>query len=262
MQTVSIVGCGWLGLPLSIQLQSKNYNVIGTSRSNETLSDLKRLGIRPQPLDLMDDTPIPLSIRESQFIVLNIPPRRKVQPIENYQKLILNFIRQLSTTTEKLIFISTTSVYQNDNKEYTEEMANSVNPLYVLEEEIKKLFKNTIVLRCAGLVSEDRLIVDSLSRKQKAVQPNVKVNLVKRIDVIRAIETALKSNKIHSGTYNICSDNHPTKKECYGMWASQFGHTIKFSEDKETGKIISNKAFKDDFNFEYTCPSPLEFFDN
>lgn len=261
MKSVSVVGCGWLGHPLSIYLHSKNFHVTGTSRSQQTLNNLEQLGIQPQHLDLGADTRLPSSILDSQFVVLNIPPRRMVQPIETYRDIILNFVQQLTPSTKKLIFISTTSVYENRDLFYSEDMADASNPLCSLEHEISKLFQNTLILRCAGLVGEDRFIVDSLSRKQKDVQPNVKVNLVKQEDVVNAIATAIESENIYYGTYNICSDLHPTKKQCYSKWSSIFGYPIKFTSDTVLGKVVKNDAFKNDFNFKYSHPSPMEFFD-
>ena len=47
MTQISILGCGWLGLPLAKKLIEKKYSVNGSTTSEKKLSILKDAGINP-----------------------------------------------------------------------------------------------------------------------------------------------------------------------------------------------------------------------
>jgi UDP-N-acetyl-D-mannosaminuronate dehydrogenase len=47
MTQISILGCGWLGLPLAKALLENGFSVNGSTTSVEKLSVLENLGIQP-----------------------------------------------------------------------------------------------------------------------------------------------------------------------------------------------------------------------
>ena len=47
--SVAIIGCGWLGQALATHLLAKNYQVVGTSQSSDTLNKISVLGDVKQP---------------------------------------------------------------------------------------------------------------------------------------------------------------------------------------------------------------------
>ena len=47
MTKISILGCGWLGLPLAKALLEKGFSVNGSTTSTEKLSILENAGISP-----------------------------------------------------------------------------------------------------------------------------------------------------------------------------------------------------------------------
>ena len=49
---ISILGCGWLGLPLAKSLLSKGYEVKGSTTSESKLEVLKNAGISPFQIQL------------------------------------------------------------------------------------------------------------------------------------------------------------------------------------------------------------------
>ena len=55
-KTISIIGCGWLGMPLALELQSRNYKVQGTVRVLSKIEKHKDLDINFYHLDLNPET--------------------------------------------------------------------------------------------------------------------------------------------------------------------------------------------------------------
>ena len=47
MKHISLLGCGWLGLPLAKALLTNDFYVKGSTTSEEKLSTLKSFGIDP-----------------------------------------------------------------------------------------------------------------------------------------------------------------------------------------------------------------------
>ena len=52
---ISILGCGWLGLPLAKSLLSKSYEVKGSTTSESKIDLLKNAGISPFQIQLEEN---------------------------------------------------------------------------------------------------------------------------------------------------------------------------------------------------------------
>ena len=52
MNKISILGCGWLGLPLAKSLLSKGHEIKGSTTSESKLEMLKNAGILPFQIQL------------------------------------------------------------------------------------------------------------------------------------------------------------------------------------------------------------------
>ena len=110
-QKISVIGCGWLGLPLAEEL-AKNYQVYGTTTTSTKLDRLRESGIRPVLLSIdgfsieCDDE----EIWDADIIVIAIPPGvRKHGPdyhVEQMEALLPNI-----PDSKAIIYISSTSVY-------------------------------------------------------------------------------------------------------------------------------------------------------
>ena len=55
LHTISVLGCGWLGLPLAEYLMGKGYQVKGSTTNQSKLSLLENKGITATWLDLQRD---------------------------------------------------------------------------------------------------------------------------------------------------------------------------------------------------------------
>ncbi|MCB0639669.1 MAG: hypothetical protein KDC54_23760, partial [Lewinella sp.] len=52
IQTISILGAGWLGLPLGAALVREGYTVKGSTKSPDKLSLLREKGLHPYPIQV------------------------------------------------------------------------------------------------------------------------------------------------------------------------------------------------------------------
>ena len=54
MNSVSILGCGWLGKPLALSFLEDGFNVKGSTTSEEKVDELEALGIETHLVNIAD----------------------------------------------------------------------------------------------------------------------------------------------------------------------------------------------------------------
>ncbi|QJR81598.1 NAD(P)H-binding protein [Alteromonas pelagimontana] len=243
---LTICGCGWLGKYLATRAHA-TMDVIGTTRSEENFPALQALGVTPFLFSLGDNVEALVSAGTSSTVVLNIPPGRK-EPvgavfISQMTKLIDKFV---SSGAKHIIFISTTSVYGEDDGMFKEDtpvspQTASAKAHVAIEQHLSSNSDGRFtILRLAGLVGPDRHPVHSLAGRllekgEKAV------NLVHVDDAVAAI-LALKKQGGRGQTLHLCSNQHPKRGDYYSFCAHTKGLAVPqfnaYQEIPVSGKII------------------------
>ena len=260
---ISILGCGWLGLPLAKSLLSKGYEVKGSTTSESKLEMLKDAGILPFQIQLephqiignMEDF-----LKETDVLIIDIPPGLRRETSTSNEMTFVNKIKNLipyieKSGIQKVVFVSSTSVYGDSFpiQEITEE--TTLNPdtesgkqLVTAETVLQsnEHFKTTLI-RFGGLLGEDRHPVKFLAGRTNVENPDAPVNMIQREDCIGIIEKILKQvqhdNWEWNQTFNAVAPQHPTRKEYYHKKAQILNLPLPiFAENLESkGKIISSK---------------------
>ena len=260
---ISILGCGWLGLPLAKSLLSKGYEVKGSTTSESKLDVLKNAGISPFQIQLEEHQiigNIEDFLKETDVLVIDIPPglRREVatsngMTFVNKVKTLIPFIE--NSGIKKVIFVSSTSVYGDSFPivEITEETnpnpdTESGKQLVIAETLLQSnLNFKTTVIRFGGLLGDDRHPIKFLAGRTNVENPEAPVNMIQREDCIGIIEKTLdlaqNDNWEWNQTFNAVAPQHPTRKAYYHKKAEIFNLPLPtFAEDSASkGKIISSK---------------------
>ena len=87
--TIAILGCGWLGLPLAKSLLNDGCQVHGSTTSEEKLTDLQTAGIHPFLLSLSENEikgDVEGFLWDIDVLVINVPPKLRGGKAENYVK--------------------------------------------------------------------------------------------------------------------------------------------------------------------------------
>lgn len=266
VKRVSILGCGWLGLPLASSLKSKGKHIKGSTTTNEKLSLLQKYGIEPFLIDLtIENSEIYTNfLLDSEVIIINIPPGRAPHVKETYRQRINNILKYVPVT-QHVIFISSTSVYQNTNSEVLETqepIPEKIAGKAILNVENllrKSLGSRLTIIRLAGLVGYDRVPGRFLANKKGLKNGNVPVNIIHRDDCIGLIEAVIEKD-VWGEIINGCADKHPLKRNYYTLAAKKIRLMPPefVEEEKENYKIISNTKSKKLLGYEYVYPDPLE----
>ena len=272
MNFITILGCGWFGLPLAKSLLSKGYNVKGSTTSATKLKTLKEAEIMPFQIQLNEQEIIGNVsdfLHETDVLIIAIPPglRKEILSSEemtfiNKMKILIPYIEK--SGIQKVLFVSSTSVYGDRFPiiEYTESTQTHPDTesgrQLVLSEKLlqSNIHFKTTVIRFGGLLGEDRHPIKFLAGRTQIENPDGPVNLIQREDCIGIIIKALDFAYIDKWgeTFNAVAPQHPTRKNYYQKKAQQFNLPLpNFVEDtKSKGKIISSKKVETilDYSFQ------------
>ncbi|QOG03250.1 SDR family oxidoreductase [Flavobacterium sp. MDT1-60] len=276
MIQISILGCGWLGLPLAKKLIEKGNSVNGSTTSENKLSILKDAGINPFLVILSDpeasgeetlesdnvSETINDFLAESEILIIDIPPKLRANT-DSSRKIFVEKIETLipfieKSTIKKVLFVSSTSVYGDQNDLITEE--THLNPetesgkQLVLAEAILQKNQNfeTTILRFGGLIGEDRHPVKFLAGKENLENPDAPVNLIHQNDCIQIIEKIIRQSKWNE-VFNAVAPFHPTRQDYYTQKAKEQNLILpKFSIEKSNiKKVISSKKIESVLSYKF-----------
>mgnify|MGYP003146270155 CR=1 FL=1 len=239
MNSVSILGCGWLGKPLALSFLEDGFNVKGSTTSEEKVDELEALGIETHLVNIADFEEYDTFL-ESDILVIAIT----FKDIYGFE----NFIAQVQDSPiQKVIFISSTSVYPSANRVLTEEDETVKSDLVEIENLFKQnTFFETTIIRFGGLFGDDRHPANWFKKGRKIPQPKGFVNMIHREDCIEIIHEVIAQNKWNT-IFNACADHHPTRREFYTLAKLSKGIEVPEFEtvDFYRWKIISSKKVQD-----------------
>lgn len=259
---VSVLGCGWLGLPLAQELVRRGHTVRGSVTRAEKLGALEAVGIRAHRLEL---TPDPQGDTEGFFdadaLVVSLPPKRREGDVETRYPAQLTAVLEATPPATRIVFTGSTSVYPELNRTVTESDAGGeirASGRAILAAETLLRGRGATILRLAGLYGYDRQPGRRLAGRA-VTGGDACVNLVHCDDVLRVILQVLETG-VQGVTLNVCADHHPTRREVYTRQAERLGlapprFTPPHAQDY---KCVSSEALKAQLGFTFRYPDPLE----
>lgn len=266
MTQISILGCGWLGLPLAKALLGNDFSVKGSTTSVEKLSVLENLGIQPFLVVLSEDkTEENLTgfLENSKILIIDVPPKLRGTEKENFVSKIKNVIPFIEkSSVENVLFISSTSVYGEDNLIVTEE--TELNPdtesgrQLVQAEQLLQSNPNfkTTILRFGGLIGEGRHPIHFLAGRKNLDNPDAPINLIHQKDCIGIILKIMELNSWNE-TFNAAAPSHPSRKNYYTQKAIDFNLALpEFNSENLTfGKTILSSKVENVLGYTFTKPN-------
>ena len=275
MTQISILGCGWLGLPLAKTLVENGFSVKGSTTSNDKLSMLENSGIQPCLIALSEnETTGNLNdfLENSKILIIDVPPKLRGSATDPSSALRMTFVAKIKnlipfiekSTVENLLFISSTSVYGDTSTalsvtEETKALPETESGKQLLEAE--QLLQNnpnfeTTILRFGGLIGEDRHPIKFLAGKTNLDNPNAPINLIHQADCIGIIQKIIELNSWHE-TFNAVTPFHPSRKEYYTQKAVDLNLDLPvFNAEITTfGKTILSTKVETVLGYQFTKPN-------
>ena len=265
--TISVIGCGWLGLPLARRLIQKGWQVKGSTTNSEKQKKLQAEGIDPYLVTatteklILSDT----DVLKSDICYINIPPRRRLGEVQKrYPKEMYMLLHKIPEHV-RIIFISSTGVYPDKNQHQEVEIdpkpiKESGKAILEVEKMVQSRFSKWTILRMAGLVGPNREPGRWFSGKKNIPYGMNPVNMVHLEDAIEISLKLLNYKRADRQIYNICCEKHPTKSIFYATQSDKLG-LVKPEFRPELGpfKTVDNEKIKTDLDYEFIYPDPLLF---
>lgn len=240
MASVSVLGCGWLGLPLAIRLLNLGFEVKGSTTSEEKVKVLSDFGIDAISLKLDFLQRLSnLSFFSSDYIVITIPFLRSYQDPFDYVRL-MDYVLSLIPHATQIVFTSSTSIYPTQDGQFDEFskldfFSDRQRALFAVEALV--LERNGLVLRLGGLYGPERFI--------RYREPStVPINVIHQDDAVGILVSLIKSS-VQSRVFNGVSDDHRTKAQLFG---------IESTNEQILGKIVLNNRVKDELGYVFQYP--------
>lgn len=265
---ISILGCGWLGLPLGKYLSQKGFQVNGSVTSTEIFPVIEQAGIAPSLLTLSPE--LSGDNLEDFFscdvLIISFPPERRADITDYLPLQFRELIAQVNKSkVRKVIFISSTSVYPDVNREvYEHENLLPTKSSGIALKEVENMLQKekgfvTTILRFGGLIGYDRLPGRFLALKRDVPNTHAPVNLIHRDDCIEIIYQVISQEK-WGEVFNACADEHPLKSNYYYQAALSKGlEPPVFSDQGESRyKIVNSDKLKKALNYTFIYPDPIE----
>ena len=251
---ISILGCGWLGLPLALTLTKNGYSIKGSTTSEIKVKLLNNNGVQPFIIDLSNRESEFEEFLNSEVLIIAIPSKN----IVGFKNLISHIE---NSKIKNILFISSTSVYPNSNSIVTEEHLIYKTPL----SEIELLFKTntnfkSTILRFGGLIGYDRKPGNFFKNGKAINYPDAFINLIHRDDCIQIIKELIAKN-IWNKTLNACTDTHPKKRDFYAKEFKKEGRNNPTFNELASNeyKIINSDQLKSILNYNFIYSDLMKY---
>lgn len=214
------------------ELAQHGCKISGTTRTEEKQIQLSQ---KNWEVSLLHTNIPSAELLKKDFIILNIPP------FDGQLEWFRSWPWEINT---RLIFISSTSVYE-DTPGPVDELSSRKQHLLTEEENwVLKTFPEASILRPGGLMGRGRHPGKILSARTGLKAPLHPVNLIHIDDLVGSILAVMEKGIL--GVVNVVCDEHSTRKEFYQGYCKRNALPLPdFDEsDQSSGKIVNNQRLK------------------
>ena len=237
---VAIIGCGWVGERLAKYLTAKNYHVIATTTSPEKILPLQQVATEVQLLDF--NSTIDFGFLSAVDVAIFSMPISRHGWHQGFEKLDNQF--------PKTILFSSTGVYPQENKVFTEKDTDNLRAdILASENLVRQKFPQTNILRFGGLMGDERAL-KNMFKNRTPENPGKPTNYIHYEDILPIVDLFLHS-EIKAETYNIVAPEHPSIAEVLNIESENNGDHQQ--------RIISSEKLIQDFNYTFIHPNPKYF---
>lgn len=272
---ISILGCGWLGYPLSQRLLQDDISndIKGSTTSEEKIPFLKEHHIDPYLIALSGAT-IPENLSaflQADLLIIAIPPRTAQVGSESYPRQIKMLSEAIQTSpVQEIIFVSSTGIYPDLNRtvyetDVTTLEASAAPHMFQAEQWIESLRnkqRRVSILRYGGLLGYNRIPGKYVQGQKNLTTGDIPVNYIHRDDAVGII-ALMAASGVQDETFNVVAPIHRTRQETYLTSCAQFNwEAPTFSQVQPTPdfKEISAEKLQKFYPYAFAYPDPVDFY--
>ncbi|UYF99904.1 MULTISPECIES: SDR family oxidoreductase [unclassified Halomonas] len=270
--TVLIIGCGDIGTTLGRELTSEGHRVIGVRRQADSLQGT---GIEPLALDLatLDDASAS-ALPEADYVIYTVSADRFEESAyqsayPNGLKRVLGVLEQHETPPRRIFFVSSTSVYGQQEGEVVNEVSPTDSTSFsgtLMRDAEQALLDHPLpgtVVRFSGIYGpgRDRLIHQVKGGRMAAITPAIYSNRIHRDDcagILAHLIQCQESGKPLAELY-LGSDSEPATMYNVMSWLAKelkatATETMQSPLRRRTSKRCDNSRVRET-GYEFRYPS-------
>jgi nucleoside-diphosphate-sugar epimerase len=251
-----IIGCGYLGRRVAAIWRSKGINVGALTRTPENASLLAGQGIEP----IVGDVLRPESLRtlpaaDIALYAVGFDRQGGTSKRDVYVDGLANCLKELAPRVERILYVSSTSVYGQDAGEWIDETSET-RPVtedgqivLAAESNVRELCPEgtATILRFSGLYGPDRLLrrIESVRRADPiAANPDGFLNLI-HADDGATIVSKLAERTERQPVYLVTDDRPVHRREYYSLLAKLVSApepTFNFAPSASAGSGLNKRC--------------------
>lgn len=257
IKTISILGCGWFGLPFAKEMVASGFSVNGSTTSEAKLKELQDANIKAFIIntneDISDDT-----FFNCDLLLINIPPKKKIPDVNLYPTQLQKIAEKaVQHGIKQIIFIGSTGIFEDGNFIVDENtIPNPSTPaglkLKIAEEVFTKNqnFTSTII-RFAGLIGPNRNLAKFFAGKTSIPNGLAPINLIHLADCIGFCK-AIIIQQAFGKTYHAVAPSHPPRATFYTkLCLSSEMDKPNFLEEKTAWKQVESDRTKSNLAYQF-----------
>lgn len=236
IKTISILGCGWYGLPMAKSLINQGYHLKGSTTTSGKINVLSDAGIQPYLINTEKES-FDEEFFECDLLIISIPPKVNSDQLPYPLKL-----KNIATAAQKagvkqIILISSTGIYEDGNfvvDETVEPRPKTPSGMALKEAEAVLLNNNAFtstIIRFAGLIGPNRNLAKHFAGKTAIPNGNAPINLI-HLDDCLGLTQSIIHQKAFGKIYHGVTPSHPTRKAFYSQACISSGFEPAFFKDE------------------------------
>lgn len=251
MKKIVIIGYGWLGERIAAVLSEK-HTISATTTTEQKVNDLNSKGIHGVIASFPDyQLSEPISqweeIQNADVLIITIPVSEKSCCVSSLYNRIQNLSAFIGDFKGQMFLMSSTGVYPDLPKEFTEEDVALEN--ISGERMLRNKYPQLNILRLGGLMGDNRLL-----KNYKVNNLNHAVNHIHYAD-ISGIISEMIDRKTEGKLYNVTAPVHPAKSQVINAQKN-------ISDDEECevkGKKVMSTKLVSEMDYVFLHPDPRTF---
>ena len=252
-----IIGSGWISTHFLTQFATDFSTIHTISKS----SPKPNASQSHQFYDIYHPTKIQLPT--SDICIITLPFSKSLTQPADYTAGIMQLLNQTTTPFKKIIFTSSTSIYDNNNDQVDESSPTATTNRAIALKDTETYITNqtttAFILRLSGICGKSR---NSYSKMNQSIiqYSNTPMNLIHIDDIISIMATLCKPTYLTSDILNITCTNQPTRESYYQHIATQLNHAMPTFDSKITAhKLVSNKKLIHQYKIPLLFNDPTTF---